>query len=90
MSEIKLLYDDTDLNSIQMIELDWDVNIRGIDYKCFRIPGYIHTIGGRYAENDYWVCPRNVEPSIDNLIEFDGCPVRYGISINENNYIKTK
>ncbi len=90
MAIIKLLDNKIDLSTIQMIELDWDVNIHGIDYKCFRIPGYIHTIGGRYAENDYWVCPRNEEPSIDNLIEFDGCPVRYSIVINENNYIKTK
>lgn len=90
MASIKLLDDKTDLSTIQMTELDWDVNVKGTEYRCFRIPGHIHTIGGKYGENDYWVCPREEEPSVKNLIEFDGKPVRYSIVISENNYTKTK
>lgn len=87
---IKLLNNNTDLSQIEMHELDWDVNIKGREWKCFRIPGYIHTIGGKWGENDYWVCPRDEIPTTTNLIEFNGIPVRYSIEINENNYIKSK
>lgn len=90
MANINLLNDQTDLMSIKMTELDWDLSVKGKEYKCFHIPGYIHTIGGRYGENDYWACPRDEEPTVRNLVEFDGEPVRYSIVISENNYMKTK
>lgn len=90
MSSIKLISPETDLSKVKMRELDWDVVVRGKEYKCFRIPGYVHTIGGQYGENEYWACPRDEEPTVDNLIEFDGEPVRYSIVIDNSNYIKTK
>lgn len=90
MSSIRLLSDETNIAAINMTELDWDLNVKGENYKCFRIPGYIHTIGGRYHENDLWACPRNEEPTVKNLIQFNGEAPRYSILIEENNYIKTK
>lgn len=88
--KIKLIDNKTDLSKCEIKELDWDINVRGIDYKCFRIKGYIHSIGGKWGENDYWCCPRTEDPTPNNLIEFNGYTTRYEIQVKENNYIKTK
>lgn len=88
--KIKLIDKETDLSKCKMTELNWDINIQGVDYKCFRIEGYVHSIGGKWGENDYWCCPRTENPTAENLIEFNGYTTRYEIQIKENNYIKTK
>lgn len=90
MSQIKLISKDTDLSQCKMHELDWDINVKGRDFKCYRIEDYVHSIGGKHGENDYWACPRDEDPTTDNLVEFNGSAVRYSIVIKENNYYKTK
>ena len=52
--------------------MDWDVVINGIPHYVVRIEGYVHTIGGRYGENDLWAYPRDKAPTYDTLVEF-GC-----------------
>ena len=52
-----------------MIFLDYDIPMR-----VYKIEGYVHTIkynkGVEYGV-DYYVCPRDEEPSYDNLSPFD-------------------
>ena len=90
MADIKLISEDTDMSKVKMYELDWDVSVNGKQYKVYRVPGFIHTLGGRWGENDYWACPRNENPTVENLWEFDGEPVRYGVYITENHYFSNK
>lgn len=71
-------------------KLNWDLVIGDKLYNVYRIPGFIHCIGGKYGENDYWCCPRNEEPTYENLIEFYGEPVRWAIETRSNNYITGK
>lgn len=86
--EIKLIDKNTDLSNLK--PLKWDVNIKGIPYNVYRVDGYVHTIGGKYCENDYWCCPAFEIPTYKNLIEFDGEVIRWGVKCESSNYIKTK
>jgi hypothetical protein len=88
MLEIKLIDENTDLSGLK--SLNWDVNIKGNPYNVYKIDGYVHTIGGRFAENDYWCCPVDETPTYKNLIEFNGEPVRWGIESYSNNYTSSK
>ncbi len=52
-----------------MIFLDYDIPMR-----AYKIKGYIHTFrnnNGVMYGLDYYICPRNEEPSFDNLQPFD-------------------
>lgn len=89
MSNIKLIHEDTVLPKLR--PYDWDVMINGVPYYVVRIPGYVHSIGGHYGENDLWAYPRNQIPTYENLIEFNCCcPVSWGIRFESNNRNKTK
>lgn len=89
MADIRLITKDTVLPHLQ--HMDWDVVINGIPHYVVRIEGYVHTIGGRYGENDLWAYPRDKAPTYDTLVEF-GCenPVAWGIRYEPQNYTKTK
>lgn len=89
MTEFKLIKKDTVLPLLY--NLDWDVVINQRPYYVTRIPGYIHTIGDRYGENDYWAYPRDEKPCYENLIEFTAdTPVCWGLTYDPRHYIKTK
>lgn len=89
MTDIRLIQKDTILPPLK--HMDWDVVINGIPHYVVQIEGYIHTIGGRYGENDLWAYPRDKAPTYDTLVEF-GCdePVAWGIRFEPHNYTKTK
>lgn len=89
MVEIKLITPDMDFNVFK--PYDWDVELYGKPYYVIRIPGYVHTIGGHYGNNDLWAYPRNERPSYKNIVEFnaDG-PVRWGILYEPASYLKSK
>lgn len=89
MSDICLIQKDTVLPSL--IPMDWDVIINGMPHYVVKIPGYVHTIGGRYGENDLWAYPRDKAPTYETLVEFE-CdnPVSWGIRYEPHNYTKTK
>lgn len=89
MADLRLIKRDTILPPLR--HMDWDVVINGIPHYVVRIEGYVHTIGGRYGENDLWAYPRDKVPSYDTLVEFGcDCPVAWGIRYEPNNYTKTK
>ena len=87
MSNIKLVTKDTDLSEAISYQLDWDCVLNGKPYKVYRLEGYVHTIGGRYGENEYWCCPRDEEPNYHNLLEFNGDAPSWGINIDRVNYL---
>lgn len=89
MADIRLITKDTVLPHLR--HMDWDVVINGISHYVVRIEGYVHTIGGRYGENDLWAYPRDKAPTYETLVEF-GCdnPVAWGIRYEPQNYTKTK
>lgn len=89
MTEIKLIRPDTILPKLK--PLDWDVVISGTPYYVVKVPGYVHSIGGRFGTNDYWAYPRNETPCYDNLIEYNvDFPVCWGISYNPRHYTNAK
>jgi hypothetical protein len=90
MSDINVITKDTDLSQVSMRKLDWDVEIYDKSYDVYRIEGYIHSIGGHWGENDYWCCPSDEKPTVDNLIQFGGHVVQWGIEYIPKNYTKTK
>jgi len=90
MYEIKLIDKDTDLSKVNKHALKWDVVVNNIPQEVYRIEGFIHSIGGHFGENDYWCCPRDQEPSVDNLIEFSGHVIQWGIEYIPINYTKYK
>ena len=91
MAEFKLITKDTDISKLKIVPLKWDVWIKDKPYYVARIVGYIHSIGGRFGENDYWMYPRNEEPSYDNLVEFNGDGgALWGINMQPRNYIRCK
>lgn len=89
MADICLIQKDTVLP--HLVPMDWDVVINGVPHYVVRIEGYVHTIGGRYGENDLWAYPRDKVPTYETLVEF-GCdqPVAWGIRYEPKNYTKTK
>ena len=92
MSEIRLITEDTDIDSLKMSKMDWDVEVKGVPYQVVRIEGYIHSIGGRWGENNLWMYPRFEVPTYDNLVEYycSDCGVCWGIKYEPHNYIRTK
>ena len=69
MTDIRLIEKDTILP--KLYPYDWDVYINDKPYYVVRIEGFVHTIGGKYGENDLWAYPRDEEPTYKNLIEFN-------------------
>lgn len=89
MADIRLITKDTVLPPLR--HMDWDVVINGVPHYVVMIDGYVHTICGRYGENNLWAYPRDKAPTYETLIEFN-CdnPVAWGISYEPKNYTKTK
>lgn len=85
MAEIRLIRKDSILPALR--HMDWDVVINDIPHYVVKLEGYVHTIGGKYRENDLWAYPRDKLPSYETLVEFD-CdnPVAWGISYEPQNY----
>lgn len=89
MASINLIKKDTVLPPLH--HMDWDVVIDGVPYSVVRVVGYVHTIGGRYGENDLWAYPRDKAPAYETLIEFESeKPVAWGIRYEPKNYAQTK
>jgi hypothetical protein len=97
MEAIRLITKDTDLKQV-LHELSWDVDIAGVKYKAFFAYGvdpetgdfinYNHSLG---SNNDYtWCCPRDEEPSFENLIAFNGEPCRWDFQVHVSNAVKSK
>lgn len=80
---------DTDLSFLRK-PIGWDLEINGEPFDVYSVPGYYHTIGGRYGNNDYWCCPAGVKPTYKNLIGFCGEAPTWGIVYEQGNYIKSK
>lgn len=74
----------TDLSIAQ--KMGWDVVSQGTEMEVYRIPGHFHTFGGRWGNNCYWACPRNEKPSYENLIQFEGHIISWGIVVEEANF----
>ena len=87
MSEIRLITEDTDIDSLKMSKMDWDVEVKGVPYQVVRIEGYIHSIGGRWGENNLWMYPRFEVPTYGNLVEYccNNCGVCWGIKYEPHN-----
>jgi len=91
MTDIRLITKETDIAKLKITRLSWDVWFKDIPYYVVRIEGYVHSIGGRWGDNNYWMHPRNEEPSYDNLIEFYGeGGALWGIEQKPHHYIGTK
>lgn len=92
MGDIRLIDRSTDLTNVKIREYPWDVEISGCPFKIVDVEGYVHTIGGMYGHNSYWVCPRDEEPSGKNLIEWNGCigGCCWGVDMRPKHYTKTK
>lgn len=88
---IKLIKKDTDLSKLIMHKIDWDIVVRDIPYQVVRVEGYVHTIGGKWGENNLWMYPRDSDPTYETLVEYSGnggaC---WGIRFEPHNYIRTK
>lgn len=90
MTQFKHVTKETDLSIIKR-HRPWDVVIHGRPYYVVKLDGYVHTIGGRWGDNDYWAYPRDEEPSYENLVEFEADdPVCWGISYQPHLYTKCK
>ena len=91
MTDIKLIDKDTNISELKMRKMDWNVVMNGKPFQVVRIEGYVHTIGGRWGENDLWVYPRDEEPTYENLIEYNSeRPVMWGINFNPHHYVRSK
>jgi len=86
--KLKLVDENTDLRNIK--PYDWDLVIKDEPYYVCDLEGYYHTIGGHYGNNSLWCYPRNEKPTVDNLMQFNGIPVRWGFIVDDNNFKKFK
>lgn len=91
MAVIKLIEETTDISKLTMRHMNWDLVIYDRPYYVVAIEDYIHSIGSRWGENNFWAYPRDEEPTYHNLIEF-GCdsPVAWGIEYKQQNSINYK
>jgi hypothetical protein len=90
MAEIKLINKDTNLKNIQIEWIRWDAYYGIIPLTIYKIPGYIHSIGGKWGENDYWCTKRGLDVNYETLMEFNGSPCNWSFSLTEDNYLKCK
>lgn len=88
MQSIRLIDRNTDISKLKMCQMYWDTVINREPYFVVLIEGYIHTIGGKYGNNNLWAYPRNEKPSFKNLIQFDGEPVCWGINYAPYNHAR--
>ena len=88
MVDIKLIQKDTDLSKCKIRKIDWDLVVRAIPYQVVAIDGYCHTIGGKWRNNNYWAYPLEKEMTTENLIQFNGEPVKWGIHCEDTSYIR--
>ena len=79
---------DTDMSTLDIDKIDWDMKLYGRPYQVIRIAGYTHLIGGHWGENQYWCYPLLEEPTFDNLIPYDGKAPCWGITVEEKNIHK--
>ena len=91
MTDIKLISKETDISKLKMRNMNWDVVIGNRPYYVTRIDGYVHTIGGKWGENNLWAYPRDEQPTYENLVEYGSAnPVNWGIKFEPHHYMKTK
>ena len=88
MPGIKLIDRTTDISRLKMRQMNWDTVINEKSYFVVSIEDYIHTIGGKYGNNNLWAYPRSEKPSCENLIQFDGEPVCWGINYAPYNHAR--
>jgi len=91
MNEIKLIKENTDLNKV-LHELEWDAVVKEVPYKVFFAYDddgyYCHSDGGKH---DYaWACPRDEQPTYENLVQFNGQATEWGLQTCEVNSLKCK
>ena len=86
MSDIHYIKEDTDLKKV-LHELSWDVMVKGEPYKAYFAYDdeidYNHSIGGRF--DNAWCCPRDKEPTFENIMPFDGSPCNWSFEAIEDN-----
>ena len=89
--EIKLIDESTDLSSLTIYPRDWDLVVKGVPYQVIRIEGYVHSIGGRWGNNDLWCYPLDEVMNVHNLAEFSANdPVCWGVRIEPYMYHRFK
>lgn len=88
MPIIKLIDRTTDISKLKMRQMNWDTVINEKPYFVVWIEDYIHTIGGKYGNNNLWAYPRDEKPSCENLVQFDGEPVCWGINYAPYNHAR--
>jgi hypothetical protein len=83
--DIRLPKKDTDFS--KMRKYDWDVVIGKIPMRVGVLDGFVHTIGGKWGNNELYAWPRNEEPNYENITPFDSDHiVDWGIEYKENHY----
>lgn len=90
MLNIKLIDRNTDISKLKIRQMGWDTVINGKPYFVVQIVGYVHTIGGKYNNNDLWAYPRDEKPNCENLVQFEGEPVCWGINYAPYNYARCR
>ena len=88
--ERKPLDKKVNLETVEIFKMDWDLEIEKISYDIYKVNGYCHTLGGRYGNNDYYCCKRDEEPTVHNLIPFNGEAPVWSIEWFENNIVENK
>lgn len=89
MPNFKLISAETDLDSMDLVPLDWDAYVGDIPFHVYRIPGFVHSIVHKFGENDYWACRRNEKPTYHTLIKWNGYAPYWGIRVEETNYYES-
>jgi hypothetical protein len=90
MLNIKLIDRNMDISKLKIRQMGWDTVINGKPYFVVRIVGYVHAIGGKYNNNDLWAYPRDEKPNCENLVQFEGEPVYWGINYAPYNYARCR
>ena len=89
MADINLIDENTDLSGLRK-PIGWDLELNGRPYDVYSVDGYVHTIGGKWGENDYWACPAGETPTYENLVQFSGDAPTWGVTFNRKNYLRNK
>lgn len=88
---IRLIEPDTDISSLKMSKMNWDVEIDNIPYYVVKIYGYNHRISSDEFSDQLWAYPRDQEPTYENLIEYPyHISVQWGIVCTPKMQQKTK
>lgn len=90
-TKIKLINETTDIDSLKIRPLSWDIVINDRPYYACFIEGYVHSIGGHFGANNIWAYPRDEKPTYKNLIEFESnTTVCWGLRYEPKLNTKTK